>query len=152
MVTSFTHETFLRPAEVERHRSTLPASLYNALQLLLTRSQREYVFVPLRGMQYQAVVERQEIIFVDGQGGYAHQDGVGGRLIRIAWQLQSPRSRASLFDPVPYDIVCYLPCPKEEQWRLVSEMSSALEQSFKRQRLPGLGASSCRVIPLSPRR
>jgi hypothetical protein len=77
-------ESFFRPTEHSRQASALPADLYNDLQLLLKGQTGTCAFVPLRALQYQAVVERDEVIFVDSQGGYAHQDGVGGRLIRVA--------------------------------------------------------------------
>ncbi len=64
------------------------------------------VFVPLRAPPYQTVVEPDEVIFVDSHGGYAHQDGEGGRLIRIAWTLTPPARRDSLSEPVPCEVVC----------------------------------------------
>ena len=130
---SFTRETFFRPPEVSRHHSSLPAALFNGLHLLVTRSETDCVFVPLRAMQYQAVVAREEILFVDSQGGYEHQDGAGGRLIRIAWQFQSPGGRTSLTDPVACDIVFYARGLKEVQWRLISEIRPAVEQMILRQ-------------------
>lgn len=152
MSDSFTHETFFRPPEIERKSSTLPAAIYNGFQLLLTRSQTPCVFIPLRSMQYQAVLEREEVIFVDGQGGYAAcQDGRGGRLVRVAWRLQPPQSRISLTAPVPYEIIYYFADLKEEQWRLISEIKPALEQAMKRQRVPSHSPQHCRVIPLRPR-
>ena len=92
-------------------------------------------------MQFQAVVERDEIIFVDSQGGYAHQDGEGGRLIRIAWQPQPPGDRESLTAPVPCTIVHYFPEQKETQRRLMSELPPAVNTLAQRQRdrrLPGM--------------
>lgn len=151
MSDSFTQETFFRPEAVERKQSALPATIYNGLQLLLTRSQTDCVFVPIRSMQYQAVVDREEVIFVDSQGGYAYQDGKGGRLIRVAWRLQPPQSRLSLTEPVPCEIIFYFPGLKEEQWRLVSEIQPALEQLMKRQRKQETSPHHCRVIPLRSR-
>nr|MBS0021419.1 hypothetical protein [Gammaproteobacteria bacterium] len=151
MSDSFTHETFFRPAEVERKQTTLPATIYNAFQLLLTRSQTQCVFVPIRSMQYQAVVDREEVIFVDSQGGYAYQDGKGGRLIRLAWRLLPAQSRTSLTEPAPCEIIFYFPGLKEEQWRLISEILPALEQLKKRQRMHNPSARGCRVIPLRSR-
>ena len=101
MVSYSVRETFFRPPEYSRQPSALPADLYNALQLLLKGQTGSCVFVPIRAMQYQAVVEREEVIFVDSQGGYAHQDGEGGRLIRLACVLPPPAGRDSLTEPVP---------------------------------------------------
>ncbi|NCA71746.1 MAG: hypothetical protein EOM91_17040 [Sphingobacteriia bacterium] len=100
-------ETFFRPdPPVERTQTTIPAALYNGLRLLLKYTRREAVFLPIRSMQYQAVVDRTEVIFIDSHGGYAHQDGEGGRLIRIAWRPRAARS--SLTEPVQCEIVYYL--------------------------------------------
>lgn len=148
MTDSFVHEIFFRPAEVERKSSTLPATLYNALQLLLTRSQTPCVFIPIRSMQYQAVADREEVIFVDAQGGYAYQDGRGGRLIRVAWRLPPPQSRLSLTEPVPCEIIFYFPDLKEEQWRLMSEIKPALAQQLERRRPSNASPDHCRVISL----
>lgn len=141
-------ETFFRPALVSRESSQLPAPLYNGLQLLLARSSDECLFVPLRRVQFLAVASRREIIFVDSQGGYAHQDGQGGRLIRIAWQPQPAQRRHSLSDPVPYDLLFYARGLKELQWQLMSEIRPAVEQLQGRQQpLPStLGT----LIPFNP--
>jgi len=143
---SYTRETFFRPAEVSRADSRLPAPVYNALHLLLARSESDCVFVPLRAMQYQAVLTREEIIFVDSQGGYAQQDGIGGRLVRIAWQFPPAGARRSLTEPVPCEIVFYGVGLKEVQWRLMSEIRPAAERLLEQQRGPSPRLAS--VVPL----
>ncbi len=145
---SSTRETFFRPPEVSRLASSLPASLYNGLHLLLARTPTDCVFVPLRGLQYQAVVTREEVIFVDSQGGYAHQDGQGGRLIRVAWQSEPPQRRLSLSEPVPCDLVFYARGLKELQWRLMSEIRPAVAQLLERQR--PFPRTEGTIIPLRP--
>jgi hypothetical protein len=144
-------ETFFRPDQAfGREPSTLPADIHNGLQLLLARGGAQCVFLPLRAMQYQAVIDRDEVVFVDAYGGYAHQDGVGGRLIRIAWQ-PAGEPRGSLSEPVPYAIVYYFPGLKEVQWRLLGETRAALRQALERQRGPGLAPIERRVIPFRRR-
>jgi hypothetical protein len=141
------HETFFRPDQpFAREASALPADVYNGLQLLLAREPSSCVFLPIRSMQYQAVIDREEVVFVDANGGYAHQDGVGGRLIRIAWRPGS-QPRDSLAEPVPCEIVHYFPGLKETQWRLLGETRAALRQVLERQRGPGLAPIERRVIP-----
>jgi hypothetical protein len=144
----YVRETFFRPQELAREHSALPASLYNDLQLVLKRSGSENLFIPIRSMQYQAVVEGAEIIFVDSQGGYAHQDGEGGRLIRVAWRPAPAAERESLTDPVPCEIVYYFPGLKEIQWRLMSEFPPVLVQILQRQREKSVRAGERRVLPL----
>ena len=95
-------------------------------------------------MQDQAIVERDEIVFVDSQS-YAHQDGVGGRLIRLAWQLSPASRRDSLDGPVPCEILYYFPNLKETHRRIIGELRSLLSQNLERQR-PTAGRS-CRVLP-----
>ena len=143
----FVRETFFRPEdEYSRQQSALPASLYNALTLLLARSGQDSLFVPIRTMQYQAVLERKEIVFVDSNGGYAHQDGEGGRLIRIAWRPAPPAERESLDSPVPCEIVYYFPGMKETQWRLMSELPPLLKQILEQLRTSDLESAEHRVI------
>lgn len=148
MAGPFTRETFFRPAEVSRVPSRLPAPLYNGLHLLLTRNPGGCLFIPLRGVQYQAVATREEVIFVDSQGGYAHHDGQGGRLIRIAWQPQPAHRRLSLSEPIPCDLVFYARGLKELQWRLMSEICPAVEQLRERQR--PFPRTEGTIIPLNP--
>ncbi len=50
----FVRETFFRPPVFACERSALPAALYNDLQLLLSRSESESLFIPIRAMQFQA--------------------------------------------------------------------------------------------------
>lgn len=129
-----TREIFFRPPALGRQRSALPAAIHNAIQLLLSRAAGRCLFIPIRSMQYQAVADREEIIFVDSQGGYAHQDGVGGRLIRIAWRVLPQARRESLSDPVPCEMIYYSADFREIQRRLVSEIQPALHLLLERQR------------------
>jgi hypothetical protein len=141
-------ETFFRPPEHSRQPSALPADLYNSLQLLLKGQRGSCVFVPLRALQYQAVVERGEVIFVDSHGGYAHQDGEGGRLIRIAWSLAGNTGRDSLTEPVPCEVIYYAPGLKETQWRLVGELRRMLERVLRERRASDPGTTRRRVLTL----
>jgi len=143
----FSRDVFFRPPAIMCQQSALPATIHNALHLVLSRASRSCVFVPIRSMQYQAVIERDEVIFVDSQGGYAHQNGVGGRLIRIAWRLLPQERRESLSDPVPCEVVYYFPDLRETQWRLVSEIQPALHLLLQRQRERSGFQLEPRVIP-----
>lgn len=144
-------ETFFRPDRAfAREPSALPADIHNGLQLLLTRDGGHCVFLPIRSMQYQAIIDRDEVVFVDAYGGYAHQDGVGGRLIRIAWQ-PAGGPRGSLSDPVPYDIVYYFSELKETQWRLLGETRAALRQIAQRGPGPESAPIARRVVPFRRR-
>jgi hypothetical protein len=88
MAIRITTETFFRPVELSRERLAIPAALFNRCRVLRKRSPTRHLFVPIRNMQYLTVVDSDEIIFVDSNGGYAVQDGQGGRIIKLAWQLR----------------------------------------------------------------
>lgn len=139
-------ETFFRPDEiVARERTTIPAAVHNGLQLLLKRSQGDCVFIPIRSMQYQAVFDRQEVIFVDSHGGYAHHNGEGGRLIRLAWR--PAFGPTSLSGPVPCEIIYYFKDHKAIQMRLIGEIQPTIRQMLARQgRGPG-PRQSARILP-----
>ena len=128
-----TTETFFRTAEVGREQVNLPAPLFNRCVLLLNRSTTKNVFVPVRSMQYQAVIDSDEVIFVANQG-YAVQDGKGGRLIVIAWQVPIHKSRDSLNEPVPIEVVYYVHDDHDIHRRLIGEFPKALDHYEDRQR------------------
>ncbi|NCC30068.1 MAG: hypothetical protein EOM22_18455, partial [Gammaproteobacteria bacterium] len=129
------------------HEQTrIPAALYNGLQLLLRRSAGSAVFIPIRSMQYQAVVDREEVIFVDSHGGYAYQDGEGGRLIRIAWR--PAVGRQSISNPVGCEIVYYFTNLRETQTRLLGEIRPVIQQMLERERSTGGPTPDPRVLPL----
>jgi hypothetical protein len=140
-------ETFFRPEEHSRERSALPADIVNSMRTLLNRGGGSCLFVPIRSMQYQAVVERDEIVFVDAQGGYAHQDGEGGRLIRIAWLPAPAGERDSLSGPVFCEMVYYFPDLKDVQRRLLAEIRPALAQFACRQTARAGAVVERRVLP-----
>ena len=104
---NFTTETFFRAEEAGHEQLKLPATLFNRCVLLLNHSATGNVFVPVRSMQYQAVIDADEIIFVDNQA-YAVQDGNGGRLIVLSWKVPLHSSRDSLNEPVPIEVVYYV--------------------------------------------
>ncbi|AFL74693.1 hypothetical protein [Thiocystis violascens] len=142
----FVRETFFRPeTEFARETSAISAGLHNRLRLLLGRTRPGgSLFVPIRSMQYLAVVEHDEIVFVDALGGYAHQDGEGGRLIRLAWR-PAP-GRESLSAPVPCDIIYYVSGAQVAQKRLMTELGPALQRMLERQSAES-AAWEGRVLP-----
>lgn len=132
-------ETFYRPAELSREARTLPAEIYNLAHRLLKRAATGCLFVPLRGMQFLAVLDADEIIFVDREGR---------RLIDLAWQRFVPQARRSLEDPVPYEAVYYSPAAAEVMRRVQGEFHKALRELEKKTTLAG----AARVIKLARER
>jgi len=145
-----TTEIFFRPGETARERLTLPATLYNRCRLLLARCQHPHVFVPIRTMQYQAVIDSEEIIFVDNQG-YAVRDGHGGRLIVLAWKVALEIPRESLTEPVPVEIIYYGHETHDTHRRLMSEFPRALSLLESRQQRDSANCPSAKILPFSGR-
>ena len=146
----FTTETFFRPAECWRETLSIPAALFNRCRLLLTRCESEHLFIPIRSMQYQAVIDKEEAIFVDNHGGYAVQDGAGGRLIVLAWRFPSTAERDSLTEPVPISLLAYDPQTREIHRRLMSELPRALDRAEEKQRESGCEPKRKNVLEFRP--
>lgn len=130
----YQRESFQRGPELERRPSALPATAYNLSRLLLADSPSGCLFVPIRSMQFQAVLDREEIIFVDSQFR---------RSVVLAWREFQPSERASLDQPVPYQAVFHRPDGALIQRRLQVELFPALRRLAERRELVGTG----RVLP-----
>lgn len=129
-------ETFYRPPELSREPRTLPAETYNLAHRLLKRAANGCLFVPLRGMQFLAVLDTEEFIFVDREGR---------RMIELAWQRFISRARGALDEPVSYEAVYYSPASAEIMRRAQSEFHKALREVEQKTVPPG----PARVIKLS---
>jgi hypothetical protein len=141
-MTTFVTETFFLPKEAGRNSWSVPAEIYNLYRSLQVRSETGYVFVPIRTLQYLAVLDKHEIIFVDSLS-YAVSKDEGGRLILIAWKFASMHERDSLSEPVPCEVVFYERMNSEIQLRLVTEFRQAMElvdQRYRDSQLPTKGA------------
>lgn len=144
----FYRETFFRPPVIQQITWTMPAEPYNCTRHLLKQTQTGCVFVPIRTMQYLAVIDAVEIIFIDAIGNYTYQSGQGGRVIQLAWQNFQPQARESLTDPVACTIVYYLQDAEIAMKRLIREFSEALTQ-LKQRAQPLLPQQTAHIIPLS---
>jgi hypothetical protein len=110
--------TCYRESEIGREPHTLPASVYNLAKSLIARSPSGVAFVPIRSMQYLAILDQEEFVFIDNQCK---------SWIEIAWQHFHPQVRDSLDDPVPYEAVIYDPEGFANMRRLMSEFPRALQ-------------------------
>jgi len=117
-------ETFYRREATGSEARTLPAETYNLAHTLLSRAPHGCLFVPIRSMQYLAVLDPQEFIFVDREGG---------RFIEVAWRRFRPQERASLDEPVSYEAVYYSPRAAVPMTRLQCEFPKALRDLESRQ-------------------
>lgn len=118
---------FDRGSETGRELRTLPAEHYRIIHLLFTRKSGDSLFVPIRAMQYLGIIDRDEIVFVDGQGP---------RVIEISWREFQSGEREDLRAPVTYTCVYYDEKGPEIMNRLQSEFFKALEILESRQPRP----------------
>lgn len=130
------YESFYREDPIEVRPAQLPASVYNAAHRLLAGSGSGCVFVPIRSMQYLAVIDAEEIIFVDREARH---------LVELAWRAFRPQARTGLLEPVPYEIHLYLAKARESLVRLQGDFAKALEQMERRAPSPAGGEP--RILP-----
>jgi hypothetical protein len=116
--------SFTRGEEIERVQRTIPADLYNKIRLLFSRASGDSLFVPIRAMQYLAIVDEEEIVFVDGQGP---------RVIELSWRDFQSGARKNLGDPVTFTCVYYEEKGRQVIGRLQGEFLKALELMARRQ-------------------
>ncbi|MCG7959635.1 MAG: hypothetical protein AB2767_01780 [Candidatus Thiodiazotropha taylori] len=139
-------EIFFRPDELACERLTIPALLYNQCRLMLSRCQYEHVFIPVRTMQIQAVLDEEEVIFIDNQA-YAVKDGQGGKLIRLAWKFRRDLDRDNLAEPAPIDMIYYDEKARELHNRLIGEFKKAMDLLEERAKEHGCEPKVKRVLP-----
>ncbi len=138
-------ETFFRPDEIARERTTIPARLFNRCRLLLARCDSDHVFVPVRSMQYQSVIDQQEIIFVDNHA-YAVRDGTGGRLIALSWVFGHAGPRSSLDEPVPMELVMYAEESRSLHRRLMAEFPAAVAALERKTAISAESSPSASIV------
>jgi hypothetical protein len=146
-VVNLVTETFFLPPEVGRQAWSVPAEIYNLYRSLLSKSVTGNVFVPIRSMQFLAVMDKDEIVFVDSQS-YAVSENEGGRLILIAWKFPETHDRDALSDPMPCDVIFYERKDRDTQLRLVREFRESLElmdQRYRDEQMPAEGAKILRL-------
>lgn len=120
--------TCYRDNEVRREHRQLPASTYNAAITLLARCKDEQLFVPIRSMQYLAIIDVEEFVFVDG---------IRKCWIDIAWQNFQSQSRNALDESVAYDVIYYRQELAIIMSRLQSELPIALKALANKEKLNG---------------
>jgi len=118
-------ETFHRPQEQARMQRALSAQTYNLATLLLRRSPTGSLFVPIRTMQYLAVLDVEEVIFVERESR---------PLIQLSWQRFQPQARRALDAAVVYDLVYYHPDAAQAMAWLPPAFHKALEELEERLR------------------
>lgn len=129
-------ETFFRARELKRESRMLPAETYNLAKILRLRSGEASLFVPIRSLLYLAVVDEDEIVFLDGT--------VSHNNVLLAWQRFRPRERTGLAEPLPYETVYYADEVLGIMPRLQGEFHKALRQIRETRR----NGEPAEIIPL----
>jgi len=111
--------TCYRNPEIARESRFLPAATYNLAHALWSRASSGCLFVPIRAMQYLAILDAEELVFLDGTRKC---------WIDIAWRDFRPQDRSSLGDPVAYQAVYYQPVAADLMQRLLAELPRALSE------------------------
>lgn len=133
-----TKESFDRGPVVGREPRLLDAALYNKSHLLLVHAERDYLFLPLRRIQYLAVMDREEVIFIDGYGD---------RRIELAWRHFRPQARNALTETVPYTVEIYRPRGFDTIKHLQADFFEAIHHLDQRERESRRGGKA-KVQPL----
>ncbi|MFO7582609.1 hypothetical protein [Guyparkeria sp.] len=134
-----TIESFERGPVVRREPRLLGAGIYNKVRLLFVHANRDCLFIPIRRIQYLAVMDDEEIIFVDN---------LGERRIELAWRHFRPQVRDALTDPVPYTLEIYRPRGFRTIRHLQGDFSEAIYQLQQRKkRTQGAGKADVRTLP-----
>jgi hypothetical protein len=118
--------TCYRSSETSREVRSLPASTYNLAITLLARCSSGHLFVPIRSMQYLAIVDKAEFVFIDGERKC---------WIDIAWQNFQSNTRTSLEQPVNYEVVYYRENQAKTMSRLLREFPVALRILSEKEKL-----------------
>lgn len=117
-----------RDAPIASESRLLSAATYNLAVKLLARSPTGNVFVPIRTMQYLAIIDPEEFVFIDGERKC---------WVDVAWRNFHPQTRVSLDDPVAYEAVYYRPDSAELMRRLLAEFPLALNNLRDKDTLAG---------------
>lgn len=129
--------TCYRAAACAQESLMLPAATYNLAITQLQRCPGGNLFVPLRNLQYLAIFDHEEFVFIDGMRKC---------WIDIAWRNFHPSRRNALDEPVAYEAVYYTPEAATLMPRLLAELPLALSALAKKKQL----ASLARVIKFPP--
>ncbi len=122
--------TCYRNPEFASEPRLLPAATYNLAHALIARAQAGSgcVFVPLRAMQFLAILDAEEFVFLDGNTRC---------WVDVAWRHFRPQQRSALDEPVPYEAVYYHDHAAALMPRLQSELARALAELATRTRTGG---------------
>ncbi len=117
----------------------LSAATYNLMRTMLGKASG-VVFVPIRRMQFLAIVDAEEIVFVDH---------LRKNWAAVAWRDFRPGQRSALDAAVPYQAVYYREDGPSLMRRLQAEFGPALAALAAKTSVDGRPA---RVLNFAPRK
>ena len=120
--------TCYREPEFAREPRFLPAAIYNQAHTLLRHSASGCLFIPIRAMQFLAILDSEELVFLDSNRKC---------WVDIAWCNFRPQQRTSLDEPVPYEAVYYHAAAESLMARLHAELPRALIELAARDHFDG---------------
>jgi len=147
-MTAHDRQTFFTPDAFFCQKTKLVSSVYNLAHVLLNRSQSSHVFIPIRSMQYLAIIEKNAFWFVDSLA-YAVRGDEGGRLIRVSWHpVINASQRVGLNQDMDCHVIFYGEDMSEIQNRLNGEFYKAMLDIDQRQRSSIVADSKVSILPL----
>ena len=117
--------TLYREEPILRETRHLPADVYNLAHLLLTHSGKACVFVSIRSMQFLAVIDHEEIVFVDRE--FPTQ-------VQLAWQHFHRHERHALNERIEFEAAFYTADSLGVMARLMSEFPKAMQAMADKER------------------
>ena len=144
------HDTlsFFTPDEFFCQKTRLLSQTYNLAHVLLKRSQSEHLFIPIRSLQYLAIIEQNDFWFVDSLA-YAVRGDEGGRLIRVSWHpVIHANEREGLTQNMDCRVIFYGEDMSETQRRLNGEFYQAMLQIDQRHRDTLKADCTISILPL----
>jgi hypothetical protein len=147
-MTAHDTQSFFMPDEFFCLKTRLTSQVYNLAHVLLKRSQSDHLFIPVRSMQYLAVIEKTAFWFVDSLA-YAVRGDEGGRLIRVSWHpLINSNQREGLTQHMDCQVIFYGGDMSDIQNRLNSEFYQAMLQIDQRHRDSMMTDCKVSILPL----
>ncbi len=141
-------QSFFTPDAFFCKKTRLLSRTYNLAHVLLNRSRSDHFFVPIRSLQYLAIIEKNAFWFVDSMA-YAVRDNEGGRLIRVSWHpVTAASEREGLTQDMDCRVIFYGEDMSEIQTRLCNEFYQAMLLIDQRHRDAIHAQSKVSILPL----
>lgn len=147
-MTAHDTQSFFTPDEFCCAETTLSSQIYNLAHVLLNRSKSNHLFIPIRSIQYLAIIEKEAFWFVDSLA-YAVRGDEGGRLVKISWHpVLTAHEREDLTQNMNCRAVFYGEDMSDIQKRLNGEFYQSMLQVDQRHRDSLNSDHSINILPL----